>query len=487
MRRAANPDLIADVTDGEAWASIVDGDPVFASDPRNVAFTMAFDPFQVDKDDAKSSVSPLMAVPANVRDHLRQKLGAAKVLCIAPGSREDDVKACPDDMLAIAVDELLHLDRTGARVYDSWTRTSFMCRARLLQMIGDYRGLMKLLKIPQSPALVACPKCWNMGFKTCARGKTIYPGASGLLPLDHPLRAAAQHLNRNGATGLVVAPRQRSNYEVATASPTPLVHPESSDPALRIPVPARTASVRREISVLPARRGGRPPRPPAAGVAAPAPPTQPAAGAGTAAAAGFGGGLIADLGPNAQGAGELAGAHAGVEDEPAADDDEAEFELKNDEEADGEQGLAGAAPPDIERPSCALFDLHYFPARLCIHPDPMHTIAGVIKDTVVRGLQPQQRISEAILLYEAQANSRYEDSVVPSIAARPARPATHARGPRPAGRRSPGCGGRQPAQPPDECQQAVQGCRLLQDGGAVRGLCAQPSRRPATDPTGRLH
>lgn len=46
-RRQRDPGLISDVTDGLAWARIVDGDARFAAEARNLAVLIAFDPFQV--------------------------------------------------------------------------------------------------------------------------------------------------------------------------------------------------------------------------------------------------------------------------------------------------------------------------------------------------------------------------------------------------------------------------------------------------------
>lgn len=64
-----------DVYDGEGIQRFVDTDPRFVKDPRCPMIMLVMDPFQLWKDDAKSSASPVLVVNLNVPIHLRYRLG----------------------------------------------------------------------------------------------------------------------------------------------------------------------------------------------------------------------------------------------------------------------------------------------------------------------------------------------------------------------------------------------------------------------------
>ena len=79
--------------------------------------------------------------------------------------------------LDILTDELDLLYWIGVEVKQQ-SGTPFTCRAMLLSIITDYRGLPELFRLAQSPAFVgACYKCEQAGFRMAeGSGKVIYPG-----------------------------------------------------------------------------------------------------------------------------------------------------------------------------------------------------------------------------------------------------------------------------------------------------------------------
>ncbi len=79
--------------------------------------------------------------------------------------------------LDILTDELEQLYWEGVEVRDS-SGICFICRAMLLNIVTDYRGMPELFRLAQSPAFIgACYKCEQVG-RRMAEGstKTIYPG-----------------------------------------------------------------------------------------------------------------------------------------------------------------------------------------------------------------------------------------------------------------------------------------------------------------------
>ena len=78
--------------------------------------------------------------------------------------------------LDILADELNMLYLNGVKVVHATTSETFMCRAMLLTIVTDYRGMAEIFRITQSPALIgACYICgvegWRMATKTCYSGE----------------------------------------------------------------------------------------------------------------------------------------------------------------------------------------------------------------------------------------------------------------------------------------------------------------------------
>ena len=64
---------------------------------------------------------------------------------------------------------------------------TFCCRAMLLKIISDYRGIPELFRVTTSPAFVgACYICKQLGIRMHADStKVIYPGETGSVDLPN--------------------------------------------------------------------------------------------------------------------------------------------------------------------------------------------------------------------------------------------------------------------------------------------------------------
>lgn len=78
--------------------------------------------------------------------------------------------------LDILADELDLLYWDGVEVVHATTNETFICRAMLLSIVTDYRGMPEIFRVAQSPAFVgACYVCgvegWRVASKTCYSGQ----------------------------------------------------------------------------------------------------------------------------------------------------------------------------------------------------------------------------------------------------------------------------------------------------------------------------
>lgn len=215
---------LQDVCDGEGIEKHVDTDPRFVKDQRCPMLMLVTDPFQIFKDDDKSSTGPVLLVNMNVPPHLRYRLGlGCHFLCFDMGDaykEEGLVRDASDSLLQLVVDELNYLDRVGFTVEDSSRKDErVQLHAKLLLVLSDLRGLQSLLKCGGTPSKCGCLKCWFASIGKADRiGKTIYNGHYVLLPQGHPLRAPLSELhsipkrerNQNERSDL----RHRSHEEV---------------------------------------------------------------------------------------------------------------------------------------------------------------------------------------------------------------------------------------------------------------------------------
>lgn len=80
--------------------------------------------------------------------------------------------------LDIVTDELNLLYWEGVPVQRAGCHDTFSCRAMVLNIISDYRGIPEIFRVAQSPAFNgACYICKQEGWRmTEESNKTIYPG-----------------------------------------------------------------------------------------------------------------------------------------------------------------------------------------------------------------------------------------------------------------------------------------------------------------------
>ena len=79
--------LVQDVYDGQGIKTFIDADPRFVRDQRCPMLMLIMDPFQVFKDDQKSSAGPVLIVNMNAPIHLRYRIGlGCHFMCFDMGS-----------------------------------------------------------------------------------------------------------------------------------------------------------------------------------------------------------------------------------------------------------------------------------------------------------------------------------------------------------------------------------------------------------------
>ncbi|GIL86613.1 hypothetical protein Vretifemale_14883 [Volvox reticuliferus] len=172
---------------------------------------------------------PFLASILNMSPHIRTRLGPSTLLCLVPGVYNKGESVNVDCILDIFVDEMLFLDTIGVDVYDAFKQESFICHARLVFFMSDYRGLQKLTRLPGTPAVMPCPRCWLAGYKYNVRGKMLYPSYGCRLPPGHHLRQKAMKLNRGNLRAMDMPARERSDLEVITGARAPM--PDQHTPA----------------------------------------------------------------------------------------------------------------------------------------------------------------------------------------------------------------------------------------------------------------
>ncbi|GIL89954.1 hypothetical protein Vretifemale_17694 [Volvox reticuliferus] len=87
----------------------------------------------------------------------------------------------------------------------------------------------KLTRLPGTPAVMPCPRCWLAGYKYNVRGKMLYPSYGCRLPPGHHLRQKAMKLNRGNLRAMDMPARERSDLEVITGARAPM--PDQHTPA----------------------------------------------------------------------------------------------------------------------------------------------------------------------------------------------------------------------------------------------------------------
>ena len=88
----------------------------------------------------------------------RYKHGITFVAGIIPGTRDPKVTLDMGSILQILRDELLHLQTYGRPIEDAATGTKFNCKAYIVHIASDYRGLEAFTGMKGSPSYHACMK-----------------------------------------------------------------------------------------------------------------------------------------------------------------------------------------------------------------------------------------------------------------------------------------------------------------------------------------
>jgi hypothetical protein len=167
--------VLADLCQGEACRRVQASAP-FNEDARHVMFVMAYDGVLMFKGDSKYSVWPIMLTPINLPPWMRNNLPITTMIGLVPGTRKKGVVPSMASLKLIISDELEYLGKYGCMIWDAFMGQIFNCRAVLVHMLSDTRGIEKVCGTLAVPGVHACPQCWQPGFRIPASGKTIYPG-----------------------------------------------------------------------------------------------------------------------------------------------------------------------------------------------------------------------------------------------------------------------------------------------------------------------
>lgn len=200
-RRPTDPNKVTDIMDvADPFGHNPSLPPSFKNDTRHFRIQFSQDPFMPFVDDSFYSCAPSLVYILNLPPWARQKMFLAHVLGIGPGSRKRDVAPLPAGIkkthrhkFEIFADELNYLDTYGTRVVDSRTGVPFLCRARLVNCVSDFRGMEDLVGISGSPSTNGCLSCWIRGQKV--GGKMLYCGHRTFLGAEDKLRAVLRDMH----------------------------------------------------------------------------------------------------------------------------------------------------------------------------------------------------------------------------------------------------------------------------------------------------
>lgn len=161
-RRSTDPDIFNDILD--VWDAF-GYDPTKDTDENNdVRFLLCQwiqDPFAPFADDAGYSCAPMLLFILNFAPWFRHHLGLAHLLGIGPGVRNSErFGPLPPGAIKthrykfqVFVDEMLYLDKHGVHVWDANKRDTFFCRARVMSIVSDFRGVEEMIGITGTPSL----------------------------------------------------------------------------------------------------------------------------------------------------------------------------------------------------------------------------------------------------------------------------------------------------------------------------------------------
>jgi hypothetical protein len=248
-----NEQEIVDVYDGKAYKDIMK-DPTFNTDPRNVIIGITTDGVQPYTDDDQYSIWPIVLTFYNLPPYLRYQVGCAPLVGIIVGKHKKETKQDIIPYFKLLCDELDFLQEHGIQIKDSSNNNeTFVCKARILHIISDLRGLEKVLDQPPVPSTYACMKCWVRGDKYKS-GKTHYPGAATFVAPTHQLRNSllkipiSKNLKFNDSVTSFPEKKQEQLKERLTRAPEEVISVEKAmtTEINKKPAAAKSAGLNRE-------------------------------------------------------------------------------------------------------------------------------------------------------------------------------------------------------------------------------------------------
>ena len=133
------------------------------------------------------SMWPMMMSVLNFPISFRKSVGGILLLGIIPGNGRKEAFHL-DPYISLVVEELLVLSDCHV-YYPSYMRAPVKVQAKLLQYVLDFPGISKLLKLPSTGAVKACPWCSITGKYSKSFRKTVYLDNRRYLESDNVLRS----------------------------------------------------------------------------------------------------------------------------------------------------------------------------------------------------------------------------------------------------------------------------------------------------------
>ncbi|XP_026377784.1 uncharacterized protein LOC113272093 [Papaver somniferum] len=174
--------------DSSAWRCVDRFSPEFSKEPRNVTLGISTDGFNPNGFfDTNHSCWPVVVQPYNLSPSscMKREFSILLLLISVPRAPGKDI----DVYLEPLIEELIMLWNEGVLTYDSFSKTEFVMRARLLWDIHDY------------PTLGTLPGCVTHGYLACHHcgegtrsdylsfsRKICYMGHRRWLPMGHKIR-----------------------------------------------------------------------------------------------------------------------------------------------------------------------------------------------------------------------------------------------------------------------------------------------------------
>ena len=134
------------------------------------------------------SMWPLMTSILNFPISFRKSVGGIMLLGIIPGNGRKEAFHL-DPYINLVVEELLILSECHV-YYPSYMQAPIEIQAKLLQYVLDFPGISKLLKLPSTGAIKACPWCGVSGHYCKSFRKTVYLDNRRYLENDNVLRSS---------------------------------------------------------------------------------------------------------------------------------------------------------------------------------------------------------------------------------------------------------------------------------------------------------